>query len=131
MLKEFKVFITRGNVIELALAVVIGGAFGRIVTSFVNDVLMPLLGVFLSYVNISELKYIIRAAHGDSAELSLNYGLFLQSVIDFLIIAAVIFLAMRTINRMQKAKEVEPEQPPKPPKEELLLEEIRDILKSK
>jgi len=121
----------RGNVVDLAVAVVIGSAFGRIVTSFVNDVLMPVLGIILGGINFSDLKFIIRAAHGETAELAINYGLFIQAIIDFLIIATAIFLIIRTINRMKKAKEDQPESPPKPSKEELLLEEIRDILKTK
>ncbi len=131
MLNEFRAFIMRGNVMDLAVAVVIGGAFGRIVTSFVDDLLMPVLGILLGGISFSDLKYVIRVAQGEAAELVINYGLFIQAVIDFLIIALAIFLLIKFINRMQKAKEEKPEAPPEPSKEELLLEEIRDILKAK
>lgn len=127
MLQEFKKFIMRGNVIDLAVAVIIGGAFGRIISSLVNDVLMPVLGTVLGGINLTGLKVVIREAHGEAAELALNYGVFLQAVIDFLIIAMAIFIIIRWINSLKKKSE-EPQAPPAPSRQEVLLEEIRDIL---
>ena len=129
MLQEFKKFIMRGNVVDLAVAVIIGAAFGRIITSFVDDVLMPILGIFVGGINFTDLKIVIEEAQGEAAELAIYYGSFLQSVIDFLIIGLAIFMMIIWINRMQKKKE-EPAAPPVPSKEETLLEEIRDILKA-
>ena len=129
MLQEFKKFIMRGNVVDLAVAVIIGAAFGRIITSFVDDVLMPILGIFVGGINFADLKIVIEEAQGEAAELAIYYGSFLQSVIDFLIIALAIFMMIRWINSMKKKKE-EPAAPPVPSKEETLLEEIRDILKA-
>jgi len=130
MLKEFKDFALRGNVIDLAVGVVIGGAFGKIVASFVNDVLMPLLGLVMGGVNFADLKYVFRAAQGDIPELALRYGAFIQSIIDFLIIAFSIFMFIKMLSRMKKKQEEAPAAPPEPSKEEVLLGEIRDILKS-
>lgn len=129
MLKEFRDFALKGNVVDLAVAVVIGGAFGKIVTSFVNDVLMPLLGLVMGGVNFTDLKYVFRAAQGDIPELALRYGAFIQSIIDFLIIAFSIFMFIKMLSRMKKKQEEAPAAPPEPSKEEVLLGEIRDILK--
>lgn len=134
MLKEFKKFALKGNVLDMAVGVIIGGAFGKIVTSLVNDIIMPLLGVILGKVNLKHLKWIIRNAEGETAELSVLYGTFLQNIIDFLIIALSIFMVIKFIDSFKK-KEKEtppaPPEPPKPSKEEELLTEIRDLLKSK
>lgn len=129
MLKEFRDFALKGNVVDLAVAVVIGGAFGKIVASFVNDVLMPLLGLIMGGVNFTDLKYVFRAAQGDIPELALRYGAFIQSIIDFLIIAFSIFMFIKMLSRMKKKQEEAPAAPPEPSKEEVLLGEIRDILK--
>ncbi|MZQ74693.1 MAG: large-conductance mechanosensitive channel protein MscL [Peptoclostridium sp.] len=129
MLKEFKDFALRGNVIDLAVGFVIGGAFGKIVASFVNDVLMPLLGLVIGGVNFADLKYVFKAAQGDIPELALRYGAFMQSIIDFLIIAFSIFMFIKMLSRMKKKQEEAPAAPPEPSKEEVLLGEIRDILK--
>lgn len=129
MLKEFRDFALKGNVVDLAVAVVIGGAFGKIVASFVNDVLMPLLGLVMGGVNFTDLKYVFRAAQGDIPELALRYGAFIQSIIDFLIIAFSIFMFIKILSRMKKKQEEAPAAPPEPSKEEVLLGEIRDILK--
>lgn len=131
MLQEFKKFIMRGNVVDLAVAVVIGAAFSRIVNSLVNDVLMPFLGILVGGINFTNLKIVIREGQGEAAELAFNYGMFIQSIIDFLIIAFTIFLIIKWINSMKKKKEEEPAAPPAPSKEEMLLEEIRDILRTK
>ena len=130
MLQEFKNFIMRGNVVELAIAVIIGTAFGRITTSLVNDVLMPILGIFLGGINFTDLKIVIKEAYGETAELALYYGNFIQSIIDFLIIGFAIFVIIKLINSMHRKKK-EPDKPPAPSKEEILLEEIRDILKER
>jgi len=121
---EFKEFAMRGNVIDLAVGVVIGGAFGKIVSAFVGAVVMPVLGLLTSGVNFSELAVQI----GGTAEnpVLLKYGQFVQATIDFIIIALVIFMAIRAINKFKKPAPAAP--PPPPPKQEVLLEEIRDLL---
>lgn len=131
MLKDFKKFIMRGNVIDLAVGVVIGGAFGKIVTSLVNDIIMPLLGLVLGKVNFTDLKYVITPAAEGVSEAALKYGAFLQSVIDFLIISLSIFIMIKSLSFLKKKKEEEPPVEPEPSKEEILLAEIRDILKDK
>ena len=131
MLKEFKEFALKGNVMDLAIAVIIGGAFGKIVTSLVNDILMPAIGTIMGGVNFADLKYVITPASGDIAEVAIRYGIFMQSVVDFLIIAFCIFLFVKLL---ASAKKKQPEVTPAPaaPSEEvLLLGEIRDLLKSK
>ncbi|HHY29986.1 MAG TPA: large-conductance mechanosensitive channel protein MscL [Syntrophaceticus sp.] len=131
MLKEFKEFAVRGPVIDLAVGVIIGGAFGKIVTSLVNDILMPLLGILIGGINFTDLKYVITPASGNAAEVAFMYGAFIQSVIDFLIISFSIFLFVKLVSSLKK-KEPEPEPiPPEPSNEEILLQEIRDLLKDK
>ncbi|MDX9889071.1 MAG: large-conductance mechanosensitive channel protein MscL [Anaerovoracaceae bacterium] len=131
MIKDFKAFALKGNVIDLAVAVIIGGAFGKIVTSLVNDLLMPLIGVLLGGVNFSDLKYIISPALGDAGEAAIYYGAFIQSVVDFLIIAFSIFIFVKLIT-IKKKKEADPDPAPVLPSgEEILLGEIRDLLKEK
>ncbi|AHM57436.1 large-conductance mechanosensitive channel [Peptoclostridium acidaminophilum DSM 3953] len=130
MLKEFRDFALKGNVVDLAVAVVIGGAFGKIVASFVNDVLMPLLGLVMGGVNFTDLKYVFRAAQGDIPELALRYGAFIQSIVDFIIIAFSIFMFIKMLSRMKKKQEEAPAAPPAPSNEEVLLGEIRDLLKA-
>jgi len=131
MLKEFKEFALKGNVIDLAVGVIIGGAFGKIVTSLVNDILMPIIGVLIGGIDFSDLKYIITPASADVAELAFRYGSFIQSIIDFLIIAFSIFFFIKIISSRKK-KELEPAPAPlAPSNEEVLLAEIRDLLKNK
>lgn len=131
LVKEFKEFAMKGSVVDLAVGVIIGGAFGRIVTSFVNDVLMPPLGVLLGGVDFKNFKVTLVQAVGDKAAVTLNYGMFIQNVIDFLIIAFAIFIAIKAMNSAKK-KEVEvPAAPAPPPAQEVLLAEIRDLLKEK
>jgi len=130
MLKEFKEFALKGNVIDLAVAVIIGGAFGKIVSSLVNDILMPLLGVFTGGINFSDLKYVVAPANGDIAEVAILYGSFTQSIVDFVVIAFSIFLFIRFLASREKKEPKAPE-PAAPSKEVVLLEEIRDLLKSK
>ncbi len=132
MLKDFKAFIQRGNVVNLAVAVIIGGAFGRIVTSFVNDVLMPLIGRLLGGVNFSELKWVLEEAQGEIAEVAVYYGVFLQNIVDFVIIAFVIFIVIRAFENMKrKEEEVEEVVEETTPEDIELLREIRDSLKNK
>jgi len=121
-LNEFKAFAMRGNVIDLAVAVVIGGAFGKIVSSLVDTMITPLIGLLLGGVNFSALTLAV----GQS---SIQYGAFLQSVFDFIIIAFVIFIAVRAMNSLKKKEEESPSEPLKPSREEELLTEIRDLLK--
>jgi large conductance mechanosensitive channel len=135
MLKEFKEFAIKGNVVDLAVGVIIGAAFGKIVTSFVNDIIMPPIGLLLGGKDFDRLRYILKEETindaGDTiAAVSVNYGAFIQNVVDFLIVAFVIFMAIRAINKMKRKEEAKPTPPPPtPPKEELLLTEIRDLLK--
>src|SRR5690554_3070684 len=129
MLKEFKKFAIRGNVIDLAVAVIIGGAFGKIVSSFVNDIVMPLIGVILGGVNFKELAWVLVEATDEVEAVAVRYGLFIQNIIDFVIIAFVIFLMIRLINSMKKKEEEAPSTPPAPEPTVVLLEEIRDLLK--
>ena len=129
---EFKKFILRGNVVDLAVAVIIGGAFGKIVTSLVNDILMPTVGLLLGKVNFTDLKLVISSATETTEEVAIRYGSFIQSVIDFLIIGLVIFIMIKLLEKAYKKKEAAPAPAaPKPSSEEQLLTEIRDLLKSK
>lgn len=130
MVKEFKEFALKGNVIDLAVGVIIGGAFGKIVTSLVNDIIMPLLSILLGGINFTNLKYVITPAKGETAEVALRYGAFLQSMIDFFIIAFSIFIFIKLITSIRKPKK---EEAPAETlsNEEKLLTEIRDLLKSK
>ncbi len=127
MLQEFKKFAMRGNVLDMAVGVIIGGAFGKIVTSLVNDMIMPILGIILGKVNFADLKYVVTPQNGDVAEVAVAYGAFLQSVVDFLIISFSIFMFIRLLTRFKKKEEAAPVPPPA--KTEVLLEEIRDLLK--
>jgi large conductance mechanosensitive channel len=132
MLKEFKEFAMKGNVVDLAVAVVIGGAFGKIVTSFVNDVIMPPIGLLMGGVDFSNLKILLKAAEGDVAAVTLNYGAWINTVIDFVIVALVIFMVIKALNSLKKKEAaVAPPPPPGPSNEELLLTQIRDILAKK
>jgi len=127
-MSEFKSFAMRGNVIDMAVGIVIGGAFGKIVSSFVNDVLMPPIGMLMGGVDFSDLAVVLKEASGDVAAVTLNYGSFIQTVVDFLIIAFAIFMVVKTMNNMKKKEEAAPEAPPKPSAEVELLTEIRDAL---
>ena len=129
IIKEFKEFALRGNVIDLAVAVVIGGAFGKIVSSFVADVLMPPIGLLLGGVNFTDLVITLKKAQGDVAAVTLQYGNFIQAVVDFLIIALAIFMMIKALNLAKKKEEEAPAPPLEPTKEETLLTEIRDLLK--
>ena len=124
MLQEFKSFAMKGNVVDLAVGVIIGVAFGKIVTSLVEDVVMPLLGAVIGGVNFSTLAVSVGSA-------TLKYGKFLQSCLDFLIIAWAIFMAVKLINRLRREEPAAPAAPAAPPRQEVLLEEIRDLLKKR
>jgi large conductance mechanosensitive channel len=131
MLKEFKEFAVKGNVIDLAVGVIIGGAFGKIVSSLVNDILMPVFGFILSGINISDLKFVIKPASGDIPEVAILYGSFIQAIVDFLIIAFSIFLFIKLLSFWKKKEQEAPPASAAPPREVMLLEEIRDLLKNK
>jgi large conductance mechanosensitive channel len=122
MLKEFKDFINRGNVVDLAVAVIIGGAFGAIITSLVNDIIMPLIGVIIGGLDFASLSIQVDEA-------TILYGSFIQAIVNFLLIALTLFLIVRSFNKLQKEEEAAPAPPPEPSAEEKLLTEIRDLLK--
>ncbi len=130
LFKEFKEFAVKGNVMDMAIGVVIGGAFGKIVTSLVSDIIMPLIGAVTGGLNFTEWKWVIKEAAGDTPELALTWGNFIQVIFDFLIIAFCIFLVVKGINSLKKKEEPAPEAPAGPTQEELLTE-IRDLLKNK
>lgn len=131
VVKEFKEFAVKGNVVDMAVGLIIGAAFGKIVSSFVGDVIMPPIGLLLGGVDFSDLAIVLKAAVGDSPAVTLGYGKFIQTVIDFTIVAFAIFLAVKTINKLKRKEEEKPAAaPPAPSNEELLLAEIRDILKA-
>jgi large conductance mechanosensitive channel len=119
----------RGNVVDMAVGIVIGGAFGKIVSSFVNDVLMPPIGVMLGGVDFSGLAMTLQEATAEAEAVTLNYGAFIQTVLDFLIIAFAIFMVIKAMNAAKKKEEEAPAAPPEPSKEEVLLTEIRDALR--
>ena len=137
--QEFKEFALRGNVMDMAVGIIIGGAFGKIVSSLVDDILMPLIGLITGGVNFTELKWVIKPAELNAAgeeivaATTLNYGLFIQNIIDFLIIALVIFMMIRGINSLRKKQEepATPEPAPEPSDEVKLLTEIRNLLDKK
>lgn len=136
LFKEFKEFTMRGNVLDLAVGVIIGAAFGKIVSAFVDKVIMPPIGIILGKVNFADLKLVLQTAvtQGDkviSPEVAIGYGAFLQTIIDFVIIAFCIFMVLKAYNLSKKKEEAAPPPPPAPTKEEVLLTEIRDLLKNK
>lgn len=130
MASEFKAFAMRGNVIDMAVGIVIGAAFGKIVSSFVADVLMPPLGILLGGVNFSDLAITLKEAGEGTEAVLINYGVFIQTVVDFTIIAFAIFLVVKAMNSVKKEEAAVPADPPEPSKEEVLLTEIRDALRS-
>lgn len=132
-IQDFKAFALKGNVVDMAVGVIIGGAFGKIVTSIVNNIIMPPIGVLTGGVDFTDLKFIIKEAEGEAEAVTLNYGQFIQDVVDFLIIAFCIFLMVKGIAALSRKKEeekaAEPAPAPEPSAEEKLLTEIRDLLK--
>ncbi|RWY53719.1 large-conductance mechanosensitive channel protein MscL [Mucilaginibacter gilvus] len=131
--REFKEFAVKGNMVDLAVGVIIGAAFGKIVTSLVSDVIMPPLGYLIGGVDFADKKIVLTPADTTAkvAEVAIHYGLFINAIIQFLIIALCIFVAIKAINAMKKQEETAPAAPPAPSKEEVLLAEIRDILAAK
>lgn len=130
LLKEFKAFASRGNVIDMAVGIIIGAAFGKIVSSFVADIIMPPIGIILGGVNFSDLSFVLLAAQGDAPAVVIAYGKFIQTVVDFMIIAFAIFMGLKAINSLKRKEEAAPKAPPAPTKDQELLSEIRDFLKA-
>ncbi len=128
MMSEFKDFAMRGNVVDMAVGIIIGAAFGKIVSSFVEDVIMPPIGFLIGGVDFTDLKVVLKAAEGEAAAVTLRYGEFLQTVFDFVIVAFAIFMAIKAMNSMKKSAE-EDETPSEIPQDVALLTEIRDLLK--
>jgi len=140
MLKEFKEFAMKGNMLDMAVGIIIGAGFGKIISSLVNDVLMPPLGLLLGKVDFTQLKVVLQkgsdAVMNGAAvvqpavkQVSLNYGMFIQTIIDFIIVAFCVFLVIKAMNKASRKKEVAPAAPPPPPEDIVLLKEIRDLLK--
>lgn len=129
LFKEFKAFISRGNVVDLAVGVIMGGAFGKIVSSLVGDLLMPPIGMLLGKVNFTDLKLTVGQG-ADGKPLTINYGNFLQATLDFLIVSAAVFVLIQLINKIKRVDSAEPDKPKEPSAEERLLTEIRDLLKA-
>jgi large conductance mechanosensitive channel len=131
MMSEFKSFAVKGNVVDMAVGIIIGAAFGKIVTALVAGVVMPPIGVLLGGVDFTDLAYVVKEAVGDAPEVVIAYSAFLQTVIDFVIIAFAIFMLVKGINSLKRKEEAAPKAPPAPSAQEVLLTEIRDLLKEK
>ena len=130
LIQEFKAFASRGNVIDMAVGIIIGAAFGKIVSSFVGDVIMPPIGLILGGVDFSDLAVTLKAAEGSAPAVVIAYGKFIQTIIDFLIISFAIFMGLKAINTLKKKQEEEAAVPAAPTKDQELLTEIRDLLKA-
>jgi len=131
MLKEFKEFAIKGNVLDMAVGLIVGTAFGKIVSSLVTDIIMPPVGLVIGGINFSRLVLVLKPATETTAAITLNYGLFINTIIDFLIVAFAIFFVIRQMNRFRKKEEAKPDEPALPSEDILLLREIRDELKDK
>lgn len=131
VIQEFKSFAVKGNVVDMAVGIIIGAAFGKIVASVVSDVIMPPLGVVIGGVDFADLSLTLKEAVGAAPAVVLAYGKFIQALVDFTIVAFAIFLLVKGINRLKREEAIAPTLPPEPTKEELLLAEIRDLLKAK
>lgn len=131
MLKEFKAFAVKGNVVDMAVGIIIGAAFGKIVSSFVGDVMMPPIGALLGGVDFSNLAITVKESVGEAPAVVISYGKFIQTVLDFVIVAFAVFMAVKAMNATKKKEEAAPKAPPAPSKEEVLLAEIRDLLKQR
>ena len=133
IIKEFKEFAVKGNVVDMAVGIIIGAAFGKIVTSVVGDVLMPPIGLMIGGVDFSDLAVVLKEATADTPAVTIAYGKFIQTILDFTIVAFAIFMVVKGINRLKRKEEAAPTPPanPVPSKEELLLTEIRDLLRDK
>lgn len=129
IINEFKAFAMRGNVVNMAVGIILGAAFGKIVASLVNDIIMPPIGLLVGGVDFSDLTVVLKQAVGEAPAVTINYGIFVQVIIDFLIVALAIFMAIKAMNSLKKKEEAAPAPPPAPTKEEILLTEIRDLLK--
>jgi large conductance mechanosensitive channel len=129
VISEFKAFAMKGNVVDMAVGIIIGVAFGKIVTSLVSDVIMPPIGLLVGGVDFKDLSIVLKEAVGEAAAVTINYGNFIQVVFDFLIVAFVVFMVIKAINATKRKKEEAPAPPPAPTKQEELLTEIRDLLK--
>ena len=129
ILSEFKAFAVKGNVVDMAVGIIIGAAFGKIVSSFVGDVVMPPIGLLIGGVDFSDLAITLKAAEGDIPAVVLSYGKFIQTVLDFVIVAFAIFMGVKVINRLKREEAAAPAEPPAPTKDQELLTEIRDALK--
>ncbi|AOE83490.1 large-conductance mechanosensitive channel protein MscL [Pseudomonas sp. MOB-449] len=130
LLNEFKAFAVKGNVVDMAVGIIIGAAFGKIVSSFVGDVIMPPIGLLIGGVDFSDLAITLKAAEGDIPAVVLSYGKFIQTILDFVIVAFAIFMGVKVINKLKREEAAAPEAPPAPTKDQELLSEIRDLLKS-
>ena len=128
-LSEFKDFAVKGNVVDMAVGIIIGAAFGKIVASLVADIIMPPIGVAMGGVDFSNLAYVLQEAVGETKAVTVNWGKFVMTIIDFIIVAMAIFVGVKAMNSMKKAEEEAPKEDPKPSNEEVLLSEIRDLLK--
>ncbi|MEI8226421.1 MAG: large-conductance mechanosensitive channel protein MscL [Bacteroidota bacterium] len=126
---EFKAFAMKGNAVDMAVGIIIGAAFGKIVASIVNDIIMPPLGLLIGGVNFTELKFVMKTAVGENPAVTLNYGNFLQVVFDFLIVTFAVFMVIKAMNSAKKKQDATPAAPPVQSKQETLLTEIRDLLK--
>ncbi|GAB6192809.1 large-conductance mechanosensitive channel protein MscL [Desulfocastanea catecholica] len=131
VLKEFKEFAVKGNVVDMAVGIIIGASFGKIISSLVGDVVMPPIGVLLGGVDFSNLAITVKEAAGDIPAVVISYGKFIQTVVDFTIIAFAIFIVIKLINSLKRKEEEAPAAPPEPSAEEVLLTEIRDLLKER
>ncbi|HKL49885.1 MAG TPA: large-conductance mechanosensitive channel protein MscL [Wenzhouxiangellaceae bacterium] len=129
MLQEFRAFAFKGNMIDMAVGIIIGAAFGRVVQSLVKDIIMPPIGVAVGGVDFSELSIVLKEAAGETAAVTIGYGAFIQTLVDFLIVAMAIFVAIKVINSMQRKQEEAPATPAPPSDELVVLREIRDELK--
>ncbi len=131
ILQEFKEFAVKGNAVDMAVGIIVGAAFGKIISSLVADVVMPPIGVLIGGVDFTKLAFTLKEAAGNESAVTLNYGNFIQALVDFTIIAFVIFMAVKFINSLKKKETPVPTAAPEPSREELLLAEIRDLLKEK
>ena len=131
ILQEFKTFAVKGNVVDLAVGIIIGAAFGKIVTALVSGVIMPPIGLLLGGVNFSDLSLVLKDAVGDTPAVEITYGAFIQTVVDFTIVAFAVFMLVKGINSLKRKEEAAPVIPPAPSAEQILLTEIRDLLKNK
>ena len=129
ILQEFKDFAVKGNVVDMAVGIIIGAAFGKIVSSAVADVVMPPIGLMLGGVDFSDLAFTLRAATAEAPAVVIGYGKFIQTAVDFIIVAAAVFLLVKGVNSLRRKEQAAPATPPAPSAEEILLTEIRDLLK--